>query len=370
MSQLQEYKCPACGGALAFDSKLQKMKCPYCDSVYEMAELQEQDKDLDKDLDNDTGKETGGDGQTWDTTVGSEWSDGETAGLKSYVCQSCGGEIVGDDTTAATSCPFCGNPVVMKGQFTGELRPDCVIPFKLDKKDAKAGLMKHLQGKRFLPKIFKSQNHIDEIKGVYIPFWLFDADADADIRYKATRERAWSDSDYDYIETSYYSVIRAGQIGFDGIAVDGSSKMADDMMESIEPFDLSEAVDFQTAYLAGYLADKYDVTADDCVARANERVTSSTEESFAATVSGYDTVETESSDIRLSNGKARYALYPVWLLNTTWQGKQYAFAMNGQTGKFIGDLPVDKGAYWRWFGMITALFGAATYGAAWIINML
>ena len=108
-----------------------------------------------------------------------QWQEGEADGLRSYVCKSCGGEIVGDENTAATSCPFCGNPVVMMGQFSGALKPDLVIPFKLDKKAAKEGLKKHLTGKRFLPKIFKDQNHIDEIKGIYVPFWLFDTDVDA-----------------------------------------------------------------------------------------------------------------------------------------------------------------------------------------------
>lgn len=201
-----------------------------------------------------------------------QWQDGEADGLRSYVCKSCGGEIVGDGNTAATSCPFCGNPVVMMGQFSGALKPDLVIPFKLDKKAAKAGLMQHLAGKRLLPKVFKDQNHIDEIKGVYVPFWLFDADADAQVRYKATKVREWSDNDYDYKDIEYYLVRRAGSLGFEHVPVDGSSKMPDDLMESIEPYDFADAVEFQTAYLAGYLADKYDVDAEQSVERANERV--------------------------------------------------------------------------------------------------
>lgn len=109
---------------------------------------------------------------------------------------------------AATSCPFCDNPIIMMGQFAGALKPDLVIPFKLDKKAAKEGLKKHLTGKRLLPKIFKDQNHIDEIKGIYVPFWLFDTNVDAAVRYRATKVRMWSDSDYDYTETSHFMVHR------------------------------------------------------------------------------------------------------------------------------------------------------------------
>ena len=244
MPTLQEYKCPCCGGAIEFDSSLQKMKCPYCDTEFDMETLASYDAGLKDEQDS----------MEWETSAGGEWQEGEANGLRSYICRSCGGEIVGDANTAATSCPFCGNPVVMMGQFSGALRPDFVIPFKLDKNAAKAGLQKHLTGKRLLPKIFKDQNHIDEIKGVYVPFWLFDTDADARVRYRTTKLRCWSDSEYNYTETSHFLVHRGGSVGFEHVPVDGSSRMADDLMESIEPYDFSDAVDFQTAYLAGYLA--------------------------------------------------------------------------------------------------------------------
>ena len=357
MQTLQEYKCPCCGGAIAFDSAAQRMKCPYCDTEFDMETLRGYDEGLSDAQDE----------MQWETSAGEQWGDGEADGLRTYVCNSCGGEIVGDENTAATSCPFCGNPVVMMGQVAGDLKPDLVIPFKLDKKAAKAGLLKHLEGKRLLPKVFRDQNHIDEIKGVYVPFWLFDTDADAQVRYRTTRLRAWSDSNYNYTETSHFLVRRGGSIGFEHVPVDGSSKMADDLMESIEPFDFSDAVSFQTAYLAGYFADKYDVDAEQSIERANERVKHSVEEAFASTVVGYDTVTTESSNIRLSNGKAKYALYPVWLLNTTWNGQKYTFAMNGQTGKFVGDLPVDKSAAAKWTLGLTAALSVVSYG---VVNLL
>ncbi|MGI6096042.1 MAG: hypothetical protein ACOYBL_11520 [Lachnospiraceae bacterium] len=358
MENLQEYKCPCCGGAIAFDSSLQKMKCPFCDTEFEIEALQEYGDELQNEQE---------DNMEWDTSGASKWQEGEREGLRSYVCKSCGGEIVGDENMAASSCPFCGNPVVLKGQFSGNLRPDFIIPFQLDKKTAKEKLMEHLQGKRLLPKIFKDENHIDEIKGVYVPFWLFDADATANIRYRTTTVRTWSDSNYHYTETSYFLVHRGGTIGFERVPADGSSQMADDLMESIEPYDFSGLVKFQMPYLAGYLADKYDVTAEDNVERVNKRVKKSTESAFAATVKGYATVIPENSSIQLSGGKVQYVLLPVWILNTTWNGTQYTFAMNGQTGKFVGDLPVDQSAAKKWTFGIAALGSVVTYGIAWLL---
>ena len=158
---------------------------------------------------------------------------------------------------------------------------------------------------------FRRENHIDEIKGLYVPFWLFDGDVDADVRYKATKVRMWSDHDYDYTETSYYSVERSGEMTFVSVPVDGSEKMADDLMESIEPFKISESVDFQTAYLSGYLADKYDVSEKESINRAHDRMKKSAEEVLADTVKGYASVVPENTNVNISGGKAQYALYPV-----------------------------------------------------------
>ena len=361
MSVLQQYKCPCCDGAIEFDAKLQKMKCPYCDTEFELETLQAYDAEL---------SQQPQDSMTWDTAAGQEWTPGESEGLRVYTCNTCGGEIVADETTGASECPFCGNPVVMTGQFAGDLKPDLVIPFKVDKKAAIAALHNHYKGKVLLPKVFKDQNHVKEVKGLYVPVWLFDTDADAHVRYKATRTRFWSDSNYNYTETKYFSVTRAGGIGFDNVPVDGSTKMDDTLMESIEPFRIEDAVDFQTAYLSGYLADKYDVDAEASIARANERIKKSTEDAFASTVVGYSSVIPTSTNINLQNGRARYALYPVWILNTKWNKQNFTFAVNGQTGKIAGDLPMDKAAYKRWLVGLAAAGAAAAFALSYLLWLL
>ena len=362
MSDINEYKCPSCGGAIEFDSHSQKMKCPYCDTEFDLETLKKYDEQLSKEA------EQKDDVSDWQTDPGKQWQEGETDGMNVYTCKSCGGEIVSDENTGATSCPYCGNPVILTERFRGALRPDMVIPFKLDKKAAKEAYYKHIKGRPLLPKVFRRENHIDEIKGIYVPFWLFDADVAADARYKATKVRVWSDSDYDYTETSYYSVDRSGNMSFVSVPVDGSSRMPDDLMESIEPYKVADAVEFQTAYLSGYLADKYDVDAQQSTDRARERMKESAQDVLRDTVKGYASVIPENTNVRISGGDAKYALYPVWILNTTWRGKKYIFAMNGQTGRMTGDLPVDNGAYTRWLLGLTAVFSIAAYLVALLIH--
>lgn len=360
MSDFLEYKCPACGGKIEFNTERQKLSCPYCGTEFANEALEAFANDL---------GDTSTDNMSWSVTT-QHFSEAEAAGMTVYKCKSCGGEIVGDDTLGATSCPFCDSPIVVGGKFADELKPDLVIPFKLDKRAAKEALMKHISSKKLVPKVFKGENHIDEIKGVYVPFWLFDAKAGARVRYKATKVKRYSDTEYNYKETSYYTVTRAGSLGFSEVPVNGSSKMDDVLMESVEPFSAKEGAAYSSAYLAGFMADKYDKASEDCITRANERIKTSTEQTFRNTVKGFDTVEVERSCINLENGKARYALCPVWLLNTTWKGKKFTFAVNGQTGKIVGDLPTDRAAFWEYLiGSTVASSGIALL-VMWLISIM
>ena len=213
MSEIIQYKCPCCNGAIEFDINLQKMKCPYCDTEFEAETLRQTDEVLSKE----------GDILDWQSSPQAQWLP---EGMVLYNCSSCGGELICCETTAATDCPYCGNPVILAGKLSGQLRPDLVIPFKLDKEAAKQALLKHLKGKTLLPSSFRQENRIDEIKGIYVPFWLFNAQADASVRYRATRVHTWSDSNYIYTKTSHFMLTREGDLAFENIPVDGSSKMS------------------------------------------------------------------------------------------------------------------------------------------------
>lgn len=343
MSSVLEYKCPNCASDIKFDSESQKFRCESCD-----AEFSEQELNEIHDFEENFGE---GSEFKWE----SEKENGEEmSGMNEYVCQSCAAHLAVDETTAAGECPYCGSPIILNGQLSGMNTPDCVIPFKLDKKAAGEALKAFCKGKPLLPSNFVSDNKIKEMKGVYVPFWLFDCDADANIVYKATKVRHWSDSNYNYTEIRHYNVYRSGSIGFANIPVDGSSKMDDAYMDGIEPFNYGDMTDFNPGYLLGYMADKYDVTAEQSFPRAETRVEKSTEDAFRATVNGYTTVVPQMSNIKADGGKYRYALLPVWILNTKYNGEKYMFAVNGQTGKVSGKLPIDKKKFWLFFGGIAA----------------
>ncbi len=346
MAELLEYKCPNCGGNVKFDVTSQQMKCESCDSLFTQKQLSGTNEIPDLS----------------DSQSSYDWQPhGESTqldGVNGYSCKSCGAQIVADETTVASACPYCGSPVVMMGKVSGMHSPDYVIPFKLDKKAAKAELNKFYKGKWLLPRAFKSGNHLEEMKSVYVPFWLFDCGADAQVVFDATQTRCWSDDEYNYTETSHYNVYRSGTLDFSNIPVDGSSKTDDSYMEGLEPYNFAELTEFNTAYLSGFLADKYDIDANASFPRAKERIENSTSTAIASTVSGYSSVTPCNTCINTHNGFYKYALLPVWMLTSKFNDKKYVYAINGQTGKVAGELPVDKKKLWIISGAIGAVIFA------------
>lgn len=346
-AQVTNYQCPACTGPLHFVGESGRLECDYCGSSYDVQEIEVLYEDQAAKAAAAQEEETQ---QEWNTQeAGTDWGE-DAAHMRAYSCPSCGAQIICDETTAATSCPYCGNPTVVPGQFDGNLRPDYVLPFKLSKEEAVAALERHYKGKLLLPKAFVAHNHLEEIQGIYVPFWLFDGEAEAEMAFHATQAGPYTrEGDYKVIRTRHYDVHRRGRIAFEKVPVDGSSKMPDDLMDSVEPYDYRDLQPFSMAYLPGFLADKYDVDAQQASGRADRRCCATAANEVRSTVIGYSTVNVRDQKVHVERGQVHYALLPVWLLHTKWQDQDYLFAMNGQTGKMVGNLPVDKARLRLWF---------------------
>ncbi len=333
---LLKYQCPCCNAPLQFDAISQKVKCFACNNEFEKSVLEEYRIALE---DMDTQPEIDWTEVTMQDMVPMEEQKG-------YICQSCGAEIVADANTSATECLYCGNPVVLPKQVSGMFQPDYIVPFKLDKETAKKRLMNFYKGKYLLPKEFKDSNRIEHMQGMYVPFWLFDCNSSGTVNYMGTRSSSWSDAKNIYTKTSYYSLLRSGSINFNRVPVDASSKMEDEYMDGVEPFDYREMKPFDTMYMAGYFADKFDVTVDDTKERIQLRVENSLKDQLRTTVVGYNGVTVKQANVSMHMKDVRYALMPVWVLNTKYNGENYKFIMNGQTGKVAGKLPIDKKKMW------------------------
>lgn len=357
-----QYKCPACTGPLHYGQSSGKLECDYCGSSFSLEEMEALRKG-DTQAAAEAFEEAPREEERWDlSAAGGEWGeDGKK--LRAYGCPNCGAELICDETTAATSCPYCGNPTVIPGQLSGAKKPDYIIPFAKTREDAIAALKKHYSHRPILPKTFMTDSHIQEVKGVYVPFWLYSARVDADVTYLTTRSHVHTTSEETITETDHYLVHRQGSLSFDKVPVDAASKMPDGHMDAIEPYAYEELKPFAFSYLPGFFAEKYDVSRDDSGKRARARCEGSAENAVRGTVLGYETCITQQKRIDVHAGDVKYALLPVWLLSTQWQGKNFLFAMNGQTGKLVGDLPIDKKRLWMYAGIA---FAAATVLLGWL----
>lgn len=346
-----EYKCPCCDAALTFGEEAQKLTCDSCGNEFEIETVVEYNR---------VPEDTNEPDFTW------EESDRKEEPLP-YQCPSCGGLIEYDDHTASTFCPYCDNPVILPDRLSAVLKPDAVIPFKTTKAQAQEKFRSLCKGKPLLPKDFMTENKLEAIQGFYVPFWLYNCDGAVDAKFRATRVHHWSDSNFDYKKTDYYLLTRAANAQFDRIPLDGSTKMNDAVMESIEPYDYSQLTAFDPAYLSGFLADKYDVEAKEGEDRIRERVGNTMEEMLLASCIGYDTVLPNGRNLKIAHSKASYVLLPLWLMTVKYKDKDYNFAMNGQTGKMTGTLPICPKRSAAWFCGIFAAVAALVTAIQWLV---
>lgn len=337
MGSVADNKCPSCGANIKFNPKTQKWDCEYCGSSYEknvFEQNQKEEKSNNIDLD---------------------------INIDEYTCPNCGAKVITDENTVATHCVYCGNTTIMKNRIHGELKPNKIIPFKSVKEDAINAFSEFVSKRWFAPKMFKSKENIEKVSGVYIPFWLYDGRAEGEIIADAKRITHWSDSSYNYTKTDIYKCSRSGYMDFIDVPVDGSIKFEDDIMDSIEPYDYKEFIPFNYSYLSGFLAEKYNLTQDKVYVRAKKRMNKALVDAFKKSID-FSYINIIENNSNINKGEVEYALLPVWLLNINYKNKTYTFAMNGQTQKMVGDVPVDIKKVIK--------ISAICFGITWVISYI
>lgn len=356
MAEAITYLCPACGAYLRYDGKSGKWVCDFCNSQYTKEELEQkgaqttQNHAPEQDTPDTPTEHTSEVQFSYDEHIAD--SPVDSSHLRAYHCPNCGAEIVTDDVTAATFCVFCQNPTVLPQQLSGKYQPAAMLPFATDKKQAQDAFLRLCKGKKLLPKGYTSRQRLEKITGVYVPYWLFDCNAVFDYHATGENHQYWSDSNFNYVKTDLYHIHRAGDMSFENIPLDASENMPDDLMDALEPFDFSKVEPFDLRYLTGYLAEKYTYEPKDLFTRMQNRISDGVEHRAAQEGRHYDNVYGVHCHTDYQSNQQTYLLLPVWMLVSEFQGKKYLFAMNGQTGKIVGELPCDKKRSVSWFFII------------------
>ena len=347
------YKCPSCGAPLIYQGDQEVLKCGNCgntfqgETVRKVAEIDHEDAQTPE--------------ANWDMQEKSFTQD-EASRTKTYSCSSCGAQLMTDVTTVATNCAFCGSPSIIPAQFIPGTRPDIIIPFKVQKGEAESKFYTYFKGKKMIPNLFlKEKNRIEEIRQLYVPYWLFTCKADGRMTFDATRVSAMRQGQYMVTITRHFLVRRAGTLDFKDLPIDASKQVNNDITETLEPFEPAAAIPFSPETLSGSMADRADISPDTCKERANQRIDNTVSAALRATVQGYNAVITRSASVKVDNGSSSPALYPIWIITTKKEDKLYTFAINGQTGELTCNIPYSKAKFLSWTLGITAGLTALAY---------
>lgn len=338
---VQSIKCPNCGGGLKFNPELQKSKCEYCLSEFTSKELDKLVEDF-------------------------QYERSEHGHLMGYICNSCGAEVVTEETTSATFCYYCHNPVLLTERLTGEFKPTKIIPFAYDKDKAVSSFLSWAKSKKYVPKDFYSDSQLEKITGIYIPYWMADVEADVNYSGKGVNLRVWRTGNTEYTEHKEYRIDRRGTIDVNNIHELAMRKIDKALIDSISPYDESKAVDFSISYLSGFFAEKYDIQKDEVKLSIEDRAKNYVSNLMQDSIGNYNKIYMENTDMDLSIKGWNYTLLPAWILTYMYNGKTYIYAVNGQTGKSFGELPVDN----KKLGITSGMIAAAVFAIAIIGGMI
>jgi len=332
--------CPGCGGNLKFDIGSQKMHCAYCDTYIDPTEVTEKESDAHL-----------------------ETTQQDMMDVTIYTCPQCGAQLMSADNEATSFCSYCGASNILTERVSKAKKPDDVIPFKITKDECKKRYAAKLAKTLFAPKALTNPDHIDSFRGIYMPYWSYNIAQKGRGRFEGTTEKR----EGDYRVITHYDLSIDMDNKYEGISHDASESFADNISESLAPYNTSDIVPFRTAYLSGFYADIADVEPKEYMKEAsliaaNDALDNvrKVDEFKKYSISGApddDTLikksHTEISDVKRS-------MFPVWFLSYRSEDNRVAYAaINGQTGKVTADIPIDKKKY--------LLFSAAFAVILWLL---
>jgi hypothetical protein len=319
-------KCPSCAGFLLFDIALQRLKCDHCSRELTVPE--------------------------YDALMESRQTNSESRGAapvqdggyrrrqmrRSYVCSTCGGEVSPGVLSASGVCPFCEKPIVFTDKIMDFEEPDLIIPFMKEKKFFADEYRKLFTGRHFVPEDFLREAEAEKITARYFPFWLFDISAEGSAAAKAEKISKKGDKKWEH---TVFELKGEGRQEFRGIPQDATDELDDALSQRLEPFDIAGSVPYSFAYFAGHDVRIGNRGSGKSFRDVERRVKSSLDD-FLIPGKDYDACRITERSYRIIPGAMRYAIFPVYLLDIPWRKKIFSYAMNGQTGRIVGNFPVKS----------------------------
>ncbi|MBR3209330.1 MAG: TFIIB-type zinc ribbon-containing protein [Bacilli bacterium] len=325
-TEVLDNKCPHCGANIVLNPKTGNFKCEYCGIESSLEEIKKYNL-----RDNAAAKNE-------ETTHIDNYNEYFT-----YTCQNCGAEIVADEQTTATFCIYCGNTAILKNKLSGKFNPKLIIPFKKTKEEAIQAFKSLNNHRPLIPNGFTDIKNIEKIRGIYIPFWFHDFYIEGGIVTRGTTVYNYTIGTTHYTKTTTYKIVRDGYVNYYSVPVDGSTRFDNALMNSIQPYDYKELVPYNHAYLSGFLAERYDVESNNTRKDVEPSILKEVKNLFINDAAMYNPSHlVKTNTLETKKHSVEYVLLPVYMVNVKYMGKMYTYAMNGQTGEFIGNIPVSK----------------------------
>lgn len=343
-----QYNCKNCGSELYWNAKTCSLKCEYCDNEYQVSDFE----------DATNTKEEVADESIDATYISEELDDGMVA----YECKKCSGVIVTAKTTMADICPYCGESISITSKSVGKFRPKLLIPFKVEKKKAKELYQDYVKKAKYSPKEFKQDNIVEKMQGLYAPFYLHNIDNKSDHIFSGEIITRRKSGEYMITKHDVYDLRASIDCKYVNLPTDSSVRLNDYMMKCIEPYDYKDLKDYNPAYMSGFLAEQTDEDEKKIDQAAIDRSKEGNKKKARGLFKKYTGVLDKDNNYTIRRHTKDYSMLPVWLLNVKYGSKNFQFAINGQTGKITGKLPLD----FKKLGIV----GGSTFAIADIVMSL
>lgn len=315
-------QCPNCGSGLFYDPKTKGLKCKSCSSIADFTKSKENLKNPFVEGSN---------------VENNEWAKESRV----FHCDTCGAEVVVTGFDVTTNCPYCGSTYVSQTDQLPGLKPDRVVPFAFDEKDAVTMFAKGVKKKFFVPRVFKKCIPENKVRGLFVPTFTFDADTDS--QYRGTLEKVTTTTDSKgntHRKVRQFNIAGNVSLNFRELVVESSSKFDQKQMNSLLPYYMDEAYHFDSNFLRGYMVEHYQASLNDCYLDAKSKMDNDIRQRILSKYD-YTSVIRLSVDTMYLNRLYSYSLFPVYSFEYQYKKKKYITIMNGQTGRIGKGLPIS-----------------------------
>ncbi len=318
----ESYSCGACGGTVHFDPDTQNLKCEYCSSITEFTppEIEIEAYDLEAGLEQ----------------CNTDWKQESRV----IHCDSCGAETVLEGRNTSQSCAFCDSPHVSDIDSQPGIKPESLIPFQLCEAKAKQSFKKWIKGKFFADTKAKSAHRMDNIKGVYVPYWVFDTDTTTSYKGKRGKRVRTGSGKNRRTSTRWTNVSGVYEKNFRNVNICGSDQIKKMGLSEKMEYKFEELKGYSPVYLSGFVAEKYIRGVEDSWEICKNKIKKAIVSGIKRQIGG-DRQQVTSMKTQYENTKYKHVLCPIFVSVYKYKDKEYPFIVNGQSGKIEGKYPLS-----------------------------